>query len=398
VTDTGKAILQQSFKTELHNILQYWQTYTIDTVNGGFYGEVDNDNQPIPNAVKGSVLNARILWSFSAAYNLERNGTYLQTAQRAFAYIKQYFIDPIFGGVYWSVTDKGEPADTKKQIYALAFTIYGLSEYYKATQNEEGLALAKSLYESMEQHSFDKEKGGYLEALTQDWQPIADLRLSDKDANEKKTMNTHLHVLEAYTNLYRIWPDEHLGEQIRNMLGYFESYMVDANNYHLVLFLDEDWQAKSDTISYGHDIEASWLILEAAEVLQDETLIDRTKQLAIKIARASAEGLNSDGSMNYEYEPSHQQLIAERHWWVQAEAVVGFYNAYQLTGAEGFFNKATATWNYTQQQIIDPQKGEWFWGRNEDGSLMQGHGKAGFWKCPYHNSRACIEMINRLNA
>jgi mannobiose 2-epimerase len=397
VTDTGQVTLQQSFKTELHNILQYWRAYTIDTVNDGFYGEVNNDNQPVADAVKGSVLNARILWSFSAAYNLERNEAYLQTAQRAFAYIKQYFIDEEFGGVYWSVTATGEPADTKKQIYALAFTIYGLSEYYKASQDEEALAMAKSLYQKMEQYSFDQTKGGYLEALTQDWQPIADLRLSDKDANEKKTMNTHLHVLEAYTNLYRVWPDKQLGTQIENLLGYFENYMVDANN-HLVLFLDEDWQSKSDTISYGHDIEASWLLLEAAEVLHDEALTDRTKQLAIKIARASAEGLNNDGSMNYEYEPSHQQLIAERHWWVQAETVVGFYNAYQLTGEQQFLDKAIATWDYTQQHIIDPKKGEWFWGRNADGSLMQGHGKAGFWKCPYHNSRACIEMINRLNA
>ncbi|MES2278105.1 MAG: AGE family epimerase/isomerase [Bacteroidota bacterium] len=397
MTKAGKNILRDTFIVELDNILNYWTRYTVDELGGGFYGEVTNDNQPVPKALKGSVLNARILWSFSAAYNLEKRPSYLHTAQRALAYIKQHFIDEHMGGVYWSVTATGQPADTKKQIYALAFTIYGLSAYYLAVPDESVLVLAQSLYRQIEQHSFDTQKGGYLEAFTRDWQMIDDLRLSDKDANEKKTMNTHLHVLEAYTALYRIWPDANLGEQIRNLIGYFERYMVDAGTHHLVLFLDEDWAVKSNTVSYGHDIEASWLLLEAAEVLHDEVLINRVKALAVNIARASAEGLNSDGSMNYEYEPLHQKIIAERHWWAQAEAVVGYYNAFQISGEQHFMDKAIATWGYTRRHIIDNEKGEWFWGINNDGSLMEGYGKAGFWKCPYHNSRACIEMINRLS-
>lgn len=397
MTQTERSALQNSFKTELDHILNYWSVYTIDNANGGFYGEVTNDNEPVPDALKGSVLNARILWSFSAAYQLEQKASYLNIAERAFGYIKNHFIDQEWGGVYWSVTADGQPADTKKQIYALAFTIYGLSEYYRVSGNEEALQMAKSLYQNIEDFSFDKDKGGYLEAFTRDWQVIDDLRLSDKDANEKKTMNTHLHILEAYTTLYRIWPDEQLGEQIRNLIGYFEQYMIDPETHHLILFLDEDWQAKSDAISYGHDIEASWLLLEAAEVLGDSELIDHVKQLAVKIARASAKGLNADGSMSYEYEPSHQKLINERHWWVQAEAAVGFYNAWQLSGEQYFLDKAVAVWDYTRKHIINHEKGEWFWGLNADGSIMQGYGKAGFWKCPYHNSRACIEMINRLS-
>ncbi|MDB5110346.1 MAG: N-acylglucosamine 2-epimerase [Mucilaginibacter sp.] len=395
-TATDRFALQNAFKLELENILNYWSTCAIDDTEGGFYGELTNDNQPIPGAVKGSVLNARILWSFSSAYNLTKDLAYLSIAKRALIYIRSYFIDPLYGGVYWSVTAKGEPADTKKQLYALAFTIYGLSEYYKATKEEDALSLALSLYRDIEKYSFDADRGGYFEAFTREWKLIDDLRLSDKDANEKKTMNTHLHILEAYTTLYHVWPDDKLGLQIRRLLQNFEEYIVDAISYHLVLFFDENWQVRSETISYGHDIEASWLLLEAAEALGDKELVSRIKQLAVKIAIASAQGLNADGSMNYEYEPLANHLIAEKHWWVQAEAVVGFYNAYQVTGEEAFFDKAVASWDFTQKHIIDHQKGEWLWGVNNDGTVMSGYGKVSFWKCPYHNSRACMEMITRL--
>jgi mannobiose 2-epimerase len=395
-TSADRSELKNSLQKELGNILSYWETFAPDNENGGFYGELTNGNKVVPNSVKGSILNARILWSFSAAYNQTKTAKYLSIAKRALDYIRDHFVDNEFGGVYWSVTAKGEPADTKKQIYALSFTIYGLAEYYKATADEGALALAQKLYYDIEQHSFDKERGGYLEALTRDWQLIDDLRLSDKDANEKKTMNTHLHILEAYTTLYTVWPDAGLATQIKGLLLDFTGHIIDSNTNHLILFFDENWEVKSDTVSYGHDIEASWLLLEAAEALHDEELINTIKQLAVKIATASAEGLNADGSMNYEYEPSSQHLITERHWWVQAEAMVGFYNAWQLSNDDAFLNNVLKGWQYIQQNIIDHKKGEWFWGVNADGTLMPGYGKAGFWKCPYHNSRSCMQLIERL--
>jgi cellobiose epimerase len=388
--------LQLSFKQELHHILNYWQSCSIDKKDGGFYGELTNDNKPVPGAVKGSVLNSRILWAFSAAYRLTNQAEYLEIAGRAFNYICDHFIDREFGGVYWSVAADGAPLDAKKQIYALAFAIYGLSEYNRVTGNSEALQLAQSLYRDIEKHSFDQQYGGYFEALTRDWQPIGDLRLSDKDANEKKTMNTHLHILEAYTNLYRVWPDVDLRLQIRALLRDFEDHIVNKKNHHLNLFFDELWYVKSGMISYGHDIEASWLLLEAAEMLGDEDLIERIKHLAIEMAMASAEGLNTDGSMSYEFEPGHNKLITEKHWWVQAEAIVGFYNAYQLTGDQSYLDKVLALWQFTQRHIIDRKHGEWFWGINADGKVMEGYGKVGFWKCPYHNSRACMEMMTRL--
>lgn len=396
MTNASKPDLLGTFKQELDQILEYWLSKSLDYGNGGFFGDLDNDGLPVQGTVKGSVLNARILWSFSAAYKIKPEKRYIAMARRAYAYIVGYFVDPVHGGVYWSVTAKGKPADEKKQIYALAFTIYGLAAYYEATQEAEALALAQKLFYAIEEHSFDKRRGGYLEAFTRDWKVIDDLRLSDKDANEKKTMNTHLHILEAYTTLYKIWPNAQLEQQLRGLIQNFEEYILNSKTAHLNLFLDEDWSVKSDTISYGHDIEASWLLVEAAEVLNDEELINRIKALAVAIAQASAEGLNADGSMNYEYEPAQQHLIDERHWWVQSEAVVGFYNAYQISKEQHFYDKALAAWNYTVENIIDHENGEWFWGRHGNGQLMEGYGKGGFWKCPYHNSRACMEMLSRL--
>jgi mannobiose 2-epimerase len=392
----SNAALQAEFRDELKHILDYWQQFAVDNVHGGFYGRLTNDNQVVEGAVKGAVLNARILWSFSAAYLLEEDPGYLQLAERSLAYIRQHFVDQELGGVYWSVTAGGAPADTKKQIYALAFTIYGLAEYYQAKADEEALELAKKLYRDIEDHSYDRVRGGYMEALTHDWQPTRDLRLSDKDANEKKTMNTHLHILEAYTNLYRIWPDEALAGKIRDLIDNFTGHIIDIRTHHLNLFFDDDWTLRSDIISYGHDIEASWLLLEAAEALGDQALIREMKDLAVKIAIASTGGLNPDGSLSYEFSREDNHMIAERHWWVQAEAIVGFLNAWQLTGEMHFYRKFQAAWTYTKKYIIDGGKGEWFWGRTADGAIMEGEDKAGFWKCPYHNSRACIEVVRRL--
>ncbi|MGY3051866.1 mannobiose 2-epimerase [Pedobacter sp. UYEF25] len=388
--------LKIEFEYELRAILDYWKTHAIDTDQGGFFGKIDNQNQIDKTAPKGAVLNARILWSFSAAYNLQRNNNDLQVAKRSYEYLRTYFFDEEFGGVYWSVDALGNPLDTKKQIYALAFAIYGLSEFYKASESKEALNFAISLYRDIEVHSFDVGKNGYLEALSRDWREVDDLRLSEKDANEKKTMNTHLHILEAYTNLYRYWPDEQLAERIANILYVFDTKILNAKTKHLVLFFDENWKSKHDIVSYGHDIEASWLMLEAAEVLNRAELIAKFKKLAVEVAIASAEGIDETGGMIYETDVDQNHKIAEKHWWVQAEAMVGFLNAFQLTGAQKFYNYFLTVWDFTKESVIDKENGEWFWGVKADGSMMEGEDKAGFWKCPYHNSRACMELIRRL--
>ncbi|HEX8022255.1 AGE family epimerase/isomerase [Mucilaginibacter sp.] len=390
------ATLSNELTDELKNILNYWLNHTVDEVNGGFWGKIDNGNQVTPDAAKGSVLNARILWSFSAAYNQNPDEAYLHAATRAYDYIKVCFVDDEFGGVYWSVNYKGDKLDTKKQVYANAFTIYALSEYYMASKLETVKEEAIGLYRLLVDKSYDQDKTGYFEAFTCDWQPLGDLRLSAKDANEKKTMNTHLHVLEAYTNLYRIWPDGELKQQIEVLINNFFDHFIDAEAGHLVLFFDEDWNRRSDTVSYGHDIEATWLLLEAAETIGNQEMIAKVKAICIAIAEATIQGLDTDGGLWYEYEPAGNHLIKEKHWWVQAEAIVGFYNAWQVNGNDKYLQLTLDNWAFVKDKILDKQNGEWFWGVRDDGSIMPGEDKAGLWKCPYHNSRACIEIINRI--
>jgi mannobiose 2-epimerase len=382
---------------ELSRILNYWIKYTPDEINGGFIGRIDSEEQIIADSPKGSVLNARILWSFSAAYNLDKNEAYLKYADRAYQYITAHFIDKEHGGAYWTVDYKGNPLDTKKQIYGIAFNIYALSEYYQASGNDDAKTLAVELYNSLVKHSYDPIKTGYFEAFTRDWQPINDLRLSAKDANEKKTMNTHLHVLEAYTNLYHIWPDERLKLQIITLINNFFDHFIDTKAQHLVLFFDEDWNSKSATVSYGHDIEATWLLQEAAMVIGDELMVERIKQLNISISEATIKGLDTDGGLWYEYEPADNHLIKEKHWWPQAEAMVGFYNTWQITGDDKYLHLSKKIWDFVKNKIIDTKNGEWIWGINEKDEPMPGEDKVGLWKCPYHNSRACIEIIKRIS-
>jgi mannobiose 2-epimerase len=388
---------KKELSAELGNIMDYWIKNTQDIAEGGFYGKIDNDNQVIPNSPKGSVLNARILWSFSAAYNLTGKKEYLEIAGRAYQYIIDHIIDKKFGGVYWTVDHAGNKLDTKKQVYASAFAIYAFSEYYKATGKKDALNEAIGLFMLLVDKSFDQHKTGYLEAFTEDWQPISDLRLSAKDANEKKTMNTHLHVLEGYTNLYRVWPDETLKKQIGILLNNFLDHFIDTESGHLNLFFDEDWNKRSTLISYGHDIEAAWLMLESAEVIGDNDMIDKLKAIAIKISKATLEGLDTDGGLWYEYEPAENHLIKEKHWWVQAEAMIGFFNTWQITGDEKDLDVSTKNWDFVKDKILDKKNGEWFWGIDENDQIMATEDKAGLWKCPYHNSRACIEIIKRVN-
>lgn len=390
--------LVSEIDSELTNILSYWEDNAVDETYGGFIGRRNNENKIIIGAPKGSVLNARILWTFAASFQHTNKPLHYKLAERAFNYIKNHFYDKHYGGVYWLLDAKGNMLDGKKQIYALAFTIYGLAEYYKISQSKEVLDLAISLYNDIEKHANDKLNGGYFEAYGREWTEMVDSRLSEKDANEKKTMNTHLHILEAYTNLYTVWKDEKLRSQIENLLSDFKAHIIDESNNHLILFMDELWKSKQQIISYGHDIEASWLLLEAAEALKNPELIDDFKALALLLANSSMEGLDKQGALIYEYDMDTQHFIKEKHWWVQAEGMVGFVNAWQISGDEKYLQIAKDLWRFTKKYIIDHKDGEWFWGRKEDLTLMNGEDKLGTWKCPYHNSRACLEVLIRLNS
>lgn len=259
------------------------------------------------------------------------------------------------------------------------------------TQNKEAKQLSNELFGFIEQYGFDKENGGYFEAFSRDWQLLDDLRLSDKDANEAKTMNTHLHILEAYTNLYRIEKSELVRLALKRLIDCFIDKFIDKKTHHLKLFFDEKWNLKSNEISFGHDIECSWLLFEAAEVLGEQALIEQLKVLALNMATATLkEGLDQDGAVFNE--KNGEYLDTDKHWWPQAEAVVGFWNAYRLSDKEQFKYAALACWSFIQQYLKDEEQGEWHWRVNQQGIPILSEDKAGAWKAPYHNGRMCMEI------
>ena len=393
-TDLMKQEVQDVLQT---NILPFWLDKMIDRENRGFYGRIDGHGVLHPDAEKGAILNARILWTFSAAYCVLKRPEYLAAATRAKDYILEHFYDKEFGGIYWSLDCLGRPKDTMKQFYAIGFAIYGLSEYARATADREALDYAIRLFECIEQHSLDRKDNGYIEACTREWGKIEDMRLSDFDANYPKSQNTHLHIIEPYTNLFRIWKDERLEKALRNLINIFTDKILNPETHHLDLFFDNDWTRGAGHLeSYGHDIECSWLMHEAALVLGDEEVLRKVEPIVKLVAKASEKGLNADGSMVHEANVDTGHVDDDLHWWVQAEAVVGFFNIYQYFGDEQALEKATHCWQYIKQNLIDNENGEWYWSRHADGTLNLEDDKAGFWKCPYHNGRMCLELIERI--
>ena len=418
-------ILKQEMREVLEdNILRFWMDNMVDEEYGGFYGRMDGKGVMHPDADKGAILNARILWTFSAAYRVLGKSEYLAMATRAKEYIMEHFIDPEYGGVYWSVDYMGNPVDTKKQFYAIGFVIYGMSEYARATGDREALDYALQLFDCIEEHAFDKEYNGYIEACTREWGEIADMRLSELDANYPKSQNTHLHIIEPYTNLLRCLKELQAKEScdyvpaigsvlpigisvpmetvlcvegaLRNIIDIFTDKILNPETHHLDLFFDMDWTRGAGQLeSYGHDIECSWLMHEAALVLGDAQVLAKVEPIVREVAKASEKGLRPDGSMIHEANLDTGHVDDDLHWWVQAENVVGWVNLYQHFGDEDALQKALHCWEYIKQNLIDYEHGEWFWSRHPDGTLNTVDDKAGFWKCPYHNGRMCLEIIER---
>ena len=372
------------------DILPFWMNRMQDG-NGGFYGRMDGTGLLVPDAPRGGILTARLLWTFSATYRVLGDPALKETAQLAYRQIRDRFYDPEFGGTYWSISADGSPLETKKQFYAIAFAVYGLAEYHRACGSDEALDLAVRLYRDIEAHSLDSVLGGYLEAAGRDWSPIADVRLSERDRNDAKTMNTHLHILEGYTGLYRVWPDEGLRRSLTELVELFLGRITRPDG-HLGLFFDEHWNSQTDAVSYGHDIETSWLLCETAEVLGNMDLTARVEECSKRMAAASAEGLRPCGGMVYEYDPASGELDASFQWWVQAETVVGCLNQLRLTGERLWWERAQRAWDFIRTKLLCPD-GEWYWSINPDGTPDTVDDRAGFWKCPYHNGRMCMEVL-----
>ena len=383
---------------ELKNILGFWADNTVDNDKDGFIGAIDGDGTKHPEADKGAVLNARILWSYASAYRITKNPDYLALARRAIKYNVTNFIDKNYGGAYWMLNAYASPSNPRKQIYAIAFMIYGIAEYVRATNDTFYIKYAIDLFNSIEDHSFDAENNGYIEALSENWQPLDDMRLSDKDANSPKSMNTHLHILEAYACLYRVWKNDVLKAKLKNLIEVFLDKIIDQERGFFNLFFAMDWTHESQINSYGHDIEGSWLLWEAAEVLGDEQVMQRVKPVILKMAEQSLrDGIDHEdgGMMNDGLFGKIED--SDKHWWPQAESVIGFFNAWQLTNDEKFLDASLNSWNFIKNYIIDHQKGEWFWRVSKEHKVYTQEQKTGPWKCPYHNSRMCMEIVERIS-
>ena len=391
---------QEAERMARENILPFWQGMA-DRENGGFYGEADFYGRINKTANKGCILSSRILWTFSAAYRVFADEKYIDYAAHAHDFLSAAFLDKEYGGLYWLVDSRGHPLNTKKQFYNIAFGIYALSEYCIAANDQASLKLALSLFDMMEKYGLDAKDGGYIEARTREWNEIDDLRLSSKEINCPKSMNTNLHVLEAYTNLTRACSHLRDGSlrRVRKALEDILRITLDKivnRDRHFELFFDMDWRSFSKDISYGHDIEGSWLLYEAALTAGNENLIGEVKQTALEIADVicnAAIDHENGGLISARDEEGKIQL--KKEWWPQAEAVVGFYNAYELAGEQKYLEAADSIWEYIKNHFVDSVHGEWHNELHGDNAPDSSMPKAGFWKCPYHNARACFEIIRR---
>jgi mannobiose 2-epimerase len=389
-------LLKKEIKENLTaNLLPYWSTKMIDTVNVGFYGRVDSEEKVYPDAEKGGILNARLLWTFSSAFRVLGDSSYLHLANRAKDYIMTYFIDREYGGGYRTVKANGDPGDTRKHILTESYFIYAFAEYYRATGDKSVLDEAIKIFDLIEKYALDKEYNGYFEVYTRDWQRSRDRLLNEKSDRDEKTMITHLHLVEAYAGLYRVWPDKRMAERLRNVLEVFNDKIVDKKSFHTIYFLDREWNATTEIDSYGHDIEGSWLMVEAARLLKDPKFIEEVEELSIKVADAAAEGLQPDGSLLTEKDKASGHIVTIRSWWEQAETIVGYLNAFEITRNEKYLDMAVNGWNYTKKHFVDYTNGGWYSLVNEKGEPA-GRDKANYWTCPYHNGRMCMEVIERI--
>ena len=401
-TDTNRNLnetlvrLKSEFSKELTSLLEFWATKCVDETHGGFIGRMDHFGEIDTKASKGCILNTRILWTFSAAYRTTGKESYSLLATQAYDYIKQYFWDPVNGGLYWDLDFTGSPVSTKKQAYAQGFGLYAFSEFYRATGNEESLTYAKELYTILETKFWESKFGGYTEALTDDWKAMDDVRLSQKDLNTPKSMNTHLHILEPYTNLYRVWPNEKLKTSIASLLQIFCQKIFNSNTKHLKLFFSPDWKSQFEEVSFGHDIEAAWLMNEASKVIHKGVIEDSVHSVTRLLVEATKkEGLDKDGSIFYE---RHGAILDKhKHWWCQAEGMVGFMDAFELDGNKSYIQEVQLLWTFIKNWLKDEKNGEWFWRVDEHNQPIDSEDKVGFWKGPYHNGRALMELIERID-
>ncbi|NLZ45797.1 MAG: N-acylglucosamine 2-epimerase [Clostridiales bacterium] len=384
-------IIEQVKKELTQHIIPFWGKLE-DKENGGFYGFLDYNLGLDQKADKGVILHSRILWFYSSCYSVLKDNQCLELATHAYEFIKNYCVDYELGGVYWLVDYKGKPVDEMKHTYNIAFAIYALSAYYNATGKKEALGLAEKLFSDIEEKTLDQY--GYMEAFSRDWKLVSNDALSENGLSADKTMNTILHLIEAYTELYKANKSEKVAERLKFQLSQMSDKVYNSKTNALRVFFNTKLEEIGDIHSYGHDIEATWLMDLACQTLGDKGLIEKFRNMNLYISKNIQNIAVENGAMNNERE--NDKIDKKRVWWVQAEAVVGFINAYENSKDESFLKTAKSIWEYTKENMIDKRDGsEWYSEVSFEGVPHEWKEIVGPWKCPYHNGRMCLEVIIR---
>ncbi|MDR2751616.1 MAG: AGE family epimerase/isomerase [Clostridiales bacterium] len=389
-------MMRERARAVLESVTSFWSGLR-DTEFGGFYGQVDFDLTIHKDADKGCILNSRILWFFSNAYLLLRDQTLLAHASSAYALLKDSFIDKEHGGLFWYVTHDGKPSDTTKHAYNQAFGMYALSSYLRASGDEEAIGLIKELYRLIEDRCADwGENGliGYKEAFSRDFSPAGNGKLSENGIMAEKTMNTLLHLAEGYAGCLQARPDPEIEKSLEKMLELYMDKVYSEENRRSEVFFDSSMNSLIDLQSYGHDIEASWLLDWCASFVDNEDLKEKVGRASLVLVESVYERAFKEGSLINERENGVNDL--SRIWWVQAESVVGFIHAFKRTGNSKYMAAAESVMTYIEEKITDKRPGsEWFWSVGADG-IPSRNPIANEWKCPYHNGRMCLEALRRL--
>ena len=389
--------LAQWAKNDLeNNLLPWWEQHTIDEEQGGFYGAVDKHNQPIKDAPRFVVLNARLIWTYAAAYATTKNPVHQQMAKRAFEYVRDYFYDAENGGFFTWLHADGSVKDSHKFTYGNAFAIYGLAEYARVFDSAEAKDMAIQTARLLDTHMWDSHHGGYFETATAYWAYTPFVTYLHPDTTIQKTMNTHLHMLEAYTHLLRIHEAPWLRSRVRELLYTVIHRVLNPTNHHMYLFQARDWTPVVQDFTVGHDIESSWLLWETAAVLGEKEALEDTRKIAVNMARAALEdGVSAEGGMHTEWHVHEKAFSPNFSWWEQCEAVVGFLNAYEMTGEEKFLTAAMGAKGFIDKYFIDRKRGGWYAWVGDDGAPMDWV-KADGYTCPYHNVRMSVEVLRRV--